>query len=426
MNLISALRISASRFRRSTAKQRYWSSYNIFKRLACLLKSPNRDFAKHIARDFWNYAIRGNHPINGQTRERAQAALKWLYLAQDVTPDDGAAYGYFPCTSQTTQGWLPSYPETTGYIIQTLLDYANQYEEEEPRQRAMRMALWETEIQMPSGAVQGGPVCPPENQVAAVFNTGMVLQGYTAALKHQHDRRIFTAAQHAADFLLSDLRDDGHFQTHGSFVKQGKIKTYNCLCAWALYRFGEYVGDKKYQTAAVRAVEAAIGEQRNNGWFENSCITYADVPLLHTICYTLQGILEVGILTNDARFVAAAQKGTDPILEQISPNGFLYGRYFSDWKPADLTACLTGNAQLAVICYRLFQVTDNDKYRQSADLLVNFLKGLQVMNSPTPALVGALSGSFPILGKYMTAGYPNWATKYFLDSLLLQDQLSNT
>jgi len=27
------------------------------------------------------------------------------------------------------------------------------------------------------------------------------------------------------------------------------------------------------------------------------------------------------------------------------------------------------------------------------------------------------------MGSYMRAGYPNWATKYFLDALLLQQRL---
>lgn len=39
-----------------------------------------------------------------------------------------------------------------------------------------------------------------------------------------------------------------------------------------------------------------------------------------------------------------------------------------------------------------------------------------------PALVGALAGSFALTGEYMRSGYPNWATKYFLDALLLQHE----
>jgi hypothetical protein len=48
-----------------------------------------------------------------------------------------------------------------------------------------------------------------------------------------------------------------------------------------------------------------------------------------------------------------------------------------------------------------------------------------VLHSPNRALNGALAGSFPIFGAYMPAGYPNWATKYFLDALLLQHALGS-
>ena len=100
MNLTSALRIIAHRYRHHSAKQIYWSKSKTFRHLVCLLAASNRDFAKVIVHDLWKYFIRGNPPINGQTRERAQAALKWLYLAQDATPDDGVAHGYFPCANQ--------------------------------------------------------------------------------------------------------------------------------------------------------------------------------------------------------------------------------------------------------------------------------------------------------------------------------------
>jgi len=85
------------------------------------------------------------------------------------------------------------------------------------------MAEWEIEIQMPSGAVQGGMVCTPERQVAAVFNTGMVLQGWSAAYRATGDARFIDAGRRAADFLVDDMRDDGHFRSHGTFVAQHSI-----------------------------------------------------------------------------------------------------------------------------------------------------------------------------------------------------------
>jgi hypothetical protein len=137
----------------------------------------------------------------------------------------------------------------------------------------------------------------------------------------------------------------------------------------------------------------------------------------------LQGILEVGILAGREDFLETVRKGTDAVLERMSNKGFLPGRFAATWEPMVFSSCLTGNAQLAVVCYRLHEKTGNPKYRFAAERLVNYLKALQIIDANFPQISGAIPGSFPIMGGYMTAGYPNWATKYFLDALLLQDRL---
>ena len=46
----------------------------------------------------------------------------------------------------------------------------------------------------------------------------------------------------------------------------------------------------------------------------------------------------------------------------MSSKGFLPGCSYSDWKPAAFSSCLTGSAQIAVVCYRLFEQTGDVKY----------------------------------------------------------------
>jgi uncharacterized protein YyaL (SSP411 family) len=253
----------------------------------------------------------------------------------------------------------------------------------------------------------------------------MVLHGYTAAYRATKAPEFLDSGRRAADFLLADLRDDGHFRTLGKFVSYHRYKTYNCLCAWPLYLYGEVMGDGRYKKGAVNVIEAALAQQHANGWFANNCLTNSDAPISHTICYTLQGILEVGLLSGREDFVASAQKGMEPLLRQITPEGFLRGSFHADWKPGLHSSCLTGNAQLAVVCYRLYEQTGDSKYKDAGDCLLNYLKALQVLDSDTPEINGAIPGSFPLMGSYMTAGYPNWATKYFLDALLFQDRFQN-
>jgi uncharacterized protein YyaL (SSP411 family) len=361
----------------------------------------------------------GSHkPVQGQTLDRAKAALGWLLLAQDRAGDGGIAYGYFPCDVE--DGWRASYPETTGYIIPTLLDSAELFGDEELARRALRAAEWEISVQMPSGAVQGGIICAPSQQTPAAFNTGMVLHGWTAAFRATDDKKFLIAARRAAEFLVGDLAADGYFRTNGQFVAPDAIKTYNCLCAWALYRLGEDTREERYQRAAVTVIEAALRQQQANGWFANNCLTRPEAPLVHTIAYTLQGILEVALLSKRADFVAAVQRGLDPLLAKLSPEGFLPGRFYSSWEPAAISSCLTGCAQVAIVSYRLAQNTGQLHYGEAGDRLVNFLKAMQETHSSNPAINGALPGSFPLFGEYMAGGYPNWATKYLLDALLLQ------
>ncbi|GAH39067.1 unnamed protein product, partial [marine sediment metagenome] len=69
--------------------------------------------------------------------QHLQAAMNWLKYAQDVDQSGGISAGY--CFRR---GWLPSYPETTGYIIPTFLDYYHFINKEEYLRRAVKMADW--------------------------------------------------------------------------------------------------------------------------------------------------------------------------------------------------------------------------------------------------------------------------------------------
>lgn len=419
MKTSTLLRILRDNYSSKGARENYWALAALVTELRRLFEGRNGQFRKHVMRDFARYCFAAPRPVDGQAPQRAAAAVRWLLAAQRATADDGVSLGWFPC-GRDKAAWKPSYPETTGYIITSLLDYDALFGDGEARVAAQRMALWEIGIQMPSGAVQGGPVCPPAEQTPAAFNTGMVLDGWCSAYRVTRDSSMLEAGQRAAEFLTNDLDANGYFRTNGAFVASGEIKTYTCLCAWALHRFAALSGEPRYAHAAVRAVEAALVQQHDNGWFAHNCLVRSDAPLTHTIGYTLQGALEVGILAGRDDFVAAVRKTADNLLPQIRDDGYLPGMFYSDWQPARLSSCLTGSAQIAIVCYRLAALTGTRAYRNAADRLVDFLKALQDIRTEVEGIHGALAGSFPIFGEYMRGGYPNWATKYLLDALMLQ------
>jgi uncharacterized protein YyaL (SSP411 family) len=403
-------------------KQRYWRTSESLAKWRKVFINADPTFRRVVVKDHLQRAS-AVQPVSNETGRRAAAAAKWLFAAHDATCDGGVSYGYFPVSK--SKGWdAASYPETTGYIVTTLIQYARRTKELEAIDRSHRMALWEAEVQMPSGAVQGGKVTAPDKQTPASFNTGMVLDGFVTLLENRPDSTVLRAAERAAEFLAGDLTDQGLFATNGEFVSCEATKIYNVLCAWALWRFGQLTGAIRYRHAAIKAVEGALRFQNEKGWFAENCLSDSDRPLTHTIGYTAQGILEVGIEAKREDFVAASERCWRNIMPKIQQNGFLAGRFDSAWRPTARFSCLTGSAQMAIVGYRLYQIRGDAGYRNAADRLVNFLKAVQQINTGVAGIDGALAGSYPIMGQYMTGGYPNWATKYLLDALILQADVS--
>lgn len=401
----------------SSIKQKYWDASHDFHQWKTILFSNDHVFRNLVLADQFR-SPKAIVPILGETAERAAAAVRWLVTAQNVTSDGGVSYGYFPASDP--KGWGASYPETTGYIMTSLISFAQLTEQPDLVNCVYRMAQWEAEIQMPNGAVQGGKVTTPDKQSPAAFNTGMVLDGFLSVLQERDDSTIFHAAERAGDFLVNDLNEKGMFTTNGTFVSTKSIKTYNVLCAWAMYRLGELTGKTVYLDAAIRAVEGALKLKQENGWFAENCLDDHLRPLTHTIGYTAQGILEVGIAAGRDDFVEASESCLQGILPNIEENGYLAGRFNSNWCPTVRWVCATGSAQIAIIAYRLAELRGNQDYLAAANKLVNYLKAIQRIDTGVEGIDGAISGSYPITGDYMTIGYPNWATKYFLDSLMLQ------
>jgi hypothetical protein len=355
------------------------------------------------------------------------AAMEWIGRAQDAFGDGGVArsyaLAYHPYFKR--KGWMPSYPETTGYIIPTVFDYAKRTAKEEFFNRAIRMADWECDVQLPNGAVQGGTV--GQRPAPAIFNTGQVIFGWVRAFQEAHNERHLAAATRAGDFLLAAQDADGAWRkTLSQHARAMPFYTYNTRTAWALIVLGEASGNPAYRDAAVRNVEHALGGQLENGWLPNNCLWDPARPLLHTIAYSLRGFLEAGVALNNSGYVAAAQKGADAILATQRDDGSLAGRFDNRWRPTVHYSCLTGNAQMGLVWGRLYQLTREDRYARALTKAIRFLQSVQWTGTGNPGLDGGISGSHPLHGRYGRFEVLSWAVKFFADALMLEASFERT
>ena len=348
-------------------------------------------------------------------RQGLQAAAEWLAHAQDASGCGGVSANYDVAKRQ----WAAAYPETTGYIIPTFFRYAEFSGNHEYRERALRMAAWESDIQLPEGGVRAGTMDATQI-VPTIFNTGQVLFGWLSAWQQTQDARFRDSAARAADWLVAAQDPDGAWRRFASPFAAHAVNTYNTRVAFALAKAGHALGEPRYLDAAVRNVQWALTQMRANGWLENNDLEDNDRPLTHTIAYATRGILEVGLIAADGIFVDAAARMARSVAQSQRRDGALPGRLDSAWRPASRWTCVTGNAQMAIIWQRLAAATGDSSWKPPAENAIRFNLSIQNLTTADVGVRGGMPGSHPLKGGYMKNRYPNWAAKFFMDALMLQ------
>ncbi len=363
----------------------------------------------------------GGHPVSDDARDHLVAALAWLERAQDATPDDGVARSYSVAWNPhfESRGWRPSYPETTGYIIPTLFDAALSLDAPNLRERAIRMADWEIAVQLESGAVQGGVIGGRTPPTPAVFNTGQVILGWVRAHRETDREAYLDAARRAADYLLDAQDGDGSFSKGRSKFARADCTTYYSRVAWPLCMLGKYIEEPRYVNAGERGIDFTLTRQHPNGWWADNCLIDREHPLLHTIAYATRGVLEVGILLEREDYIEAARRTALALANAQREAGGLAGRFASDWSESARWECLTGNAQTAIIWWKLAGLAGDAEFEDRSRHACRMLMSTQNRASSDPGLAGGIKGSYPLDGDYGRYEVLNWATKFFVDALLL-------
>ena len=347
-------------------------------------------------------------------------AMEWLCRAQDACGGRGVSRSYSLkwMRGHQRRGWLAAYPETTGYIIPTFYNYAAFSGNRLFRDRAYHAVCWETEKQMECGAVQGGVIDFPPSP--AIFNTGQVLFGWTRAYRETGNEDFRIAAQKAGKFLIEAQDPDGAWRRYGSQYARSGVNVYDARTAWGVAELFSITNNEKYQVCAIKNLDYVLSQQQSNGWFNNCCLDDNQNPLLHTIAYTMEGLLEAGLLLDIPRFVESAQLAARALLARQWPDGGLPGRFDSKWEGNVPWSCLTGDAQTAIVWFRLFELTGDSTYYRAGQHLNRFLMRTQNIVTNHPGIRGGIKGSQPIWAEYGSFEYLNWAAKFFADSLMLE------
>lgn len=347
--------------------------------------------------------------------ERAiDEGVAWLCRAQDFSPsgDGGVARQY-----SLLDGWGASYPETTGYIVATMLWYAKLRGDQTVRNRATRMLDWLVSIQFPEGGFQAGLI-DSEPIVPCTFNTGQILVGLASGVR-EFGELYRDPMVRAADWLVNTQDQDGCWRKYPTPFNVPGEKTYEAHVAWGLLEAASIESNRLYADAALASVRWALRSQQGNGWFDKCCLTDPSQPLTHTLGYALRAVIEAYRFAKDPTLLKGALRTADGLLTAIRDDGFLPGRLDANWSGTVSWACLTGSVQIAHCWLILYQYTGEPRYRDAAYAANRYVRRTVKVDG-RPETRGGIKGAFPVYGNYNPYQYLNWGCKFFVDSNMLE------
>ncbi|MCR9286116.1 MAG: hypothetical protein NXI23_01855 [Bacteroidetes bacterium] len=336
---------------------------------------------------------------------QTKPTLHWLKKSIDATGQKGSA-AFYSRIRLPLRGWEKAYPETTGYIIETLLNYHEELEENWLSEYALKCADWLCDIQFENGAFAE---LFGETGKESTFNTGQIIFGLIRAYEVTQNEKYFDAFNMATNWLSNSLDENGVWEK-GLFVSNF-VPSYNTRVIWAMLYANQYLNDPKIKQNARKALDFYKQKIQPNYAVKDWAFESNQPAFTHTIAYTIRGFLESAILLKDDLLLNKTIQMSKKLASLWNREKRFAGTYEEDWKGDYSFVCVTGNAQLSIIFSRLFQITKEEKWKT---LAYQVSKTLKV--SKTFLTNGAIPGSVPFWEKYMHFKYPNWAAKFYLDA----------
>jgi malonyl-CoA O-methyltransferase len=315
------------------------------------LRSRLKNLAKRQLGDLQNYAQKLRPGSDGQDTSIARC-LQWLQ--RNELPSGGI---------RAHSRHLGAYPEVTGYLIPTLLDFGEQ-------DLARRFLRWLLCVQRADGGFTS-----PEGE-PHIFDTGQALRGLIAGIPLESGAH--QAAERCADYLCQQTVEGGA-KGFGPRYDGSIPESVHLYVLPPLAQAAALFGNAKYRDTVQRCLDFYIRHEE----------ALKPGTLTHFLAYELEALIDLG------RADAAAS-----MLGQLEEKQLADGsvRAFEGVK----WVCTPGLAQLAICWFKLGN-------HEPAEKAVAWLEKHQ-------RTTGGFFGSYGPAANYFPREEIPWAAKFYLDA----------
>ncbi len=346
-------------------------------------------------------------------KHQIDLSIRWLKKSFEITGYKGSSHSY-SFWLNAEDGWARAYPETTGYILETLMEYERVFGKQGLQSLVVEQAKWLLNIALPSGAYTSGRYDSKLTAKPSIFNTGQILFALMTGYENTQHPAFLEQLDKSTAWLMQQQNVNGSWTKWA--WKEDFSPSYYTRVIWPIYQASAVLNKKE---AVYKMLEKSLSYysslQNPNGSFNNWGFQARKPAFTHTIAYTLRGLLEIYKITRKTSILGQVIKTAKKLSMLYKKNEGLAGMYNEDWKGDYSFICVTGHLQLSIIYWLLYNKTGEKEYKKMAVML--FMDVFPEISRKRHR--GGIPGSIPFYGKYNPFRYPNWAAKFFIDAALL-------
>jgi len=340
--------------------------------------------------------------------------LALSFLNNSIDSNTNGSRAYYSRTIHPINGWSGVYTETSGYILNTLIDCSNIVKSNsiDTLNVEKNMADWLVSIQHVDGAFHPGIYHHSNISKKSVFNTAQVLLGLNDAFIQFGNSKYKSASELSANWLIQQYKSNRWIND------ENYLPSYYSRVSMALA-----VSNKMDSSPAkIDVVHDSLSEIakaiESNGFINRANFSKRQVTFLHSFVYVVEGYLYSYMITGFPKYLELAKRSVDFLLGIYGKKKALPASFTSSSSMTFWYRCITGEIQFAIILQELFTITGESIYRSVASDIIDEIYRIQIKKDTVLYKAGGLLGSYPSYGDYNPFRQLNWATKFYIDAVL--------
>ena len=351
-----------------------------------------------------------------------------IFVSDSSDPNYGAVHSFY---DEKSKEFAFLYPEITGYFASTMRFLYEHEKNEKYVNFAKASCNWLIDLyEKFGGIIQGISIHGIPQKLVYSFDTGMCAKGFLDCYIITKEQKFLNYGQQLCNWLIDETMDSEGFVKPLKNLQSNKFeespnvwyKQSGCLhikLAIPLLQLYQINNDKKLFDSAQQICDTISYYHNDDGSLR---LHKNDKTInLHTLCYTLEGLLYAFVITKNTKYLEYCKNALQWCDSKISSDGSIE-LWFNSKYHEKASYPIAQIIRLRILISKIIGKSIN----QNQDLLINFLHSLHSRSNELTTNGGFYEEFYKsILGWKKRYKINSWGSMFGLQALYWHENYDN-